>query len=569
MTTLEKVEPGGHKVAGTKSSMASAILPTTENHAVMGWWNSHEETPTEGMEFLGEAIRLINVPFYVVLKNGSCSVARVGTGIMEENKTHPKALPVLAYVPSCPLVNLGDPSFCNDYGINYPYIAGSMAHGISSVDMVRSLSEAGMLAFFGTAGLSLNSVESAIEQQSGNLRDKSHGYNLIHTPNEPQLESLIVDLFIKKGVRLVEASAYLGLTLPLVRYRVHGIHTDSSGNIVTPNRIIAKVSRIEVASKFFSPPPENILRDLINMGEITGEQASLAEKIPMARDLTAEADSGGHTDNRPAIALLPTMIALRDRMQKKHEFSQRLRVGAAGGISTPAAAAAMFSMGAAYVLTGSVNQACVESGASDVVRQMLANTGQADVTMAPAADMFEMGVKVQVMKRGTMFPMRSAKLYELYNTYDRIENIPSPERAKIEKLFFRASLDEAWNQTCAYFRERDPTQLTRAQKDPRYKMSLIFRWYLGQSSHWAIAGDLSRRIDYQVWCGPSMGAFNEWAKGSFLEDPANRKVVTIALNLLHGAAVIMRLNALKCQGLNLLTELNPIPITESKLIDYL
>ena len=33
----------------------------------------------------------------------------------------------------------------------------------------------------------------------------------------------------------------------------------------------------------------------------------------MAEDLTAEADSGGHTDNRPAITLLPTMLALRDR----------------------------------------------------------------------------------------------------------------------------------------------------------------------------------------------------------------------------------------------------------------
>ena len=32
----------------------------------------------------------------------------------------------------------------------------------------------------------------------------------------------------------------------------------------------------------------------------------------MARDLTAEADSGGHTDNRPALALLPTMIALKN-----------------------------------------------------------------------------------------------------------------------------------------------------------------------------------------------------------------------------------------------------------------
>ena len=115
------------------------------------------------------------------------------------------------------------------------------------------------------------------------------------------------------------------------------------------------------------------------------------------------------------------------------QYDQQLRVGAAGGISTPAAAAAAFSMGAAYLVTGSVNQACVEAGTSDIVRQMLAETQQADVVMAPAADMFEMGVKVQVLKRGTMFAMRGTKLYELYRKYDCIENIPQTEQQILEQ----------------------------------------------------------------------------------------------------------------------------------------
>ena len=81
-------------------------------------------------------------------------------------------------------------------------------------------------------------------------------------------------------------------------------------------------------------------------------------------------------------------------------------------------------MGAAYVLTGSINQACIEAGTSETVRTMLAGASQADVTMAPAADMFEMGVKVQVLKRGTMFPFRAAKLYDFYSRYDALEDIP-------------------------------------------------------------------------------------------------------------------------------------------------
>src|SRR6185436_1804030 len=122
-----------------------------------------------------------------------------------------------------------------------------------------------------------------------------------------------------------------------------------------------------------------------------------------------------------AITLLPTVLALRDRLQGQFRYSSKLRIGLGGGIATPASAAAAFAMGAAFIVTGSVNQACVESGSSDAVRQMLAEAGQADCVMAPAADMFEMGVKVQVLRRGTMFAQRGAKLYEAWRNHDSIE----------------------------------------------------------------------------------------------------------------------------------------------------
>ena len=134
-------------------------------------------------------------------------------------------------------------------------------------------------------------------------------------------------------------------------------------------------------------------------------------------------------------------------------------------IATPAAAVAAFAMGAAYVMTGSVNQACVESGTSDAVRKMLAETRQADVAMAPAADMFEMGVTVQVLKRGTMFPMRAARLYDLYRAHNSLESIPAAERDKLEKTLFRTELADIWSQTRSYFLARDPRQVERADRD--------------------------------------------------------------------------------------------------------
>jgi hypothetical protein len=45
-----------------------------------------------------------------------------------------------------------------------------------------------------------------------------------------------------------------------------------------------------------------------------------------------------------------------------------------------------------------------------------------------------------------------------------------------------------------------------------------------------------------------MGAFNQWVKGSFLQSPENRHTVTVAMNLLYGAAVVTRVNWLKHQG---------------------
>ncbi|MHB8708613.1 MAG: PfaD family polyunsaturated fatty acid/polyketide biosynthesis protein [Desulfuromonadales bacterium] len=470
------------------------------------------------------------------------------------------------YVPPLLPGQLGDRAFCRDVGIRYPYLGGSMAKGISSVTMVEELGQAGMLGFFGAAGLAFSEVEAAVDRLAE--ADFPCGFNLIHSPHEPDLEAALAALYIRKNVRLVEASAFLALTLPLVRYRTHGIRRGANGEIVVPNRIIAKVSREELAEKFLSPPPEKLLRQLLDEGALTAEQVELAVRIPMAQDITAEADSGGHTDNRPAIALFPTIASLAARMEQKFGYDVRLRVGLAGGIATPAAAAAAFVMGAAYIMTGSVNQACIESGTSDEVRKLLAETRQADVTMAPAADMFEMGVSVQVLKRGTMFPMRAAKLYDLYRTHDGLDSIPVAERDKLEKTLFRARIDDIWHETRAYFLKRDPRQVERAGQDPKHRMALVFRWYLGQAAHWAKGGAPGRTMDYQVWCGPAMGAFNEWAAGSCLEAPEQRRVATVARNILFGAAVLVRANILRYQTMQFPADFTVAPLEDTQIKEY-
>jgi len=84
-------------------------------------------------------------------------------------------------------------------------------------------------------------------------------------------------------------------------------------------------------------------------------------------------------------------------------------------------------------------------------------------------------------------------------------------------------------------------------------MALIFRWYLGLATHWGILGIPERVMDYQIWCGPSMGAFNDWARGTNLEGLDQRQVVEIADQLMLGATYQYRLNQLTVQGLQVPT----------------
>ncbi len=162
-----------------------------------------------------------------------------------------------------------------------------------------------------------------------------------------------------------------------------------------------------------------------------------------------------------------------------------------------------------------------------------------------------------------------AKLYELYRTAPSLEQLPDAERAFLEKNLFRAPLEDIWAKTRDFFLQRDPSQVPRADSDPKHKMALVFRWYLGLSSRWANAGEPSRRLDYQVWCGPAMGAFNEWTKGSFLEHPPNRRVVTVAFNILYGAAVLLRLQTLRSQGFPLAPNWSRITPLELETLETL
>lgn len=473
--------------------------------------------------------------------------------MVSQTAAHQAEWSALAVLPALYPEWLGSQEFLQTHQLRFPYIVGEMANGIATAKMVVAAAQAGMMGFFGAGGLSPSVIEEnivAIKNQLAN-NARNWGANLIHSPQAPQLEAAIVDLYIRHEVCRVSASAYMSLNPHLVYYACKGLSTSPSGDILRRHRIIAKISRPEVARLFMSPAPQEMLESLVQSGQLTRTEAQLAAHIPLAEDITVEGDSGGHTDNRPLVGLFPTIYQLGQQIGAAQGYRTALRIGAAGGLGTPSAVAAAFTMGAAYVLTGSINQSAVESGLSDTGKELLSQAGIADVMMAPASDMFELGVKLQILKRGCLFGARANKLYDIYSRCDSLETIPEAEKTILEQQIFQNTLSHIWDLTKNFFQQRDPEQVILAERDPKHKMALVFRWYLGLASRWAIQGHPDRKMDYQIWCGPAMGAFNAWVAGSFLADLAARNVAQIGRNLLEGAAVTLRAQQLRSYGLHL------------------
>lgn len=436
--------------------------------------------------------------------------------------------------------SLGNPRFRETHGLERNYVAGAMYKGIASAELVTAMGNAGMLGFFGTGGLSPEAVGDAIAKiERGLDPGRAYGMNLLHSPQEPELEARLVELYLERGVHRVESSAYIRPSLPLVRYRLAGLSADGNVGVRQDRHIIAKVSRAEVAEKFLRPAPPELVARLLRDGLVTPEQAELAARVPLAEDICVEADSAGHTDRGNAYVLMPVMLALRDRVVAEQGYRESVRIGAAGGIGTPAAALAAFMMGAEFIVTGSINQCTVEAGTSEAVKDILQELGPHDTDYAPAGDMFEIGAKVQAVKRGLFFPARAQKLYELYLRHDALEDLDAATRTILEEKYFKRPLDAVWEETRTYLAARFPERLAEVERSPKQKMAHVFRWYFVHSTRLAMVGGADEKVDFQIHCGPAMGAFNTWVKGTPFESWRARRVDLVAEHLLRETAALL------------------------------
>lgn len=173
-------------------------------------------------------LRDLGNPIYAVSVDGGPSFTTSGTltsASMAEN------LNVLAFVPPTDLSAFGDPAFCADYGLRAAYYAGAMANGIASAAMVIALGKAGLMGSFGAGGLGPARIEAAIQEIQAALPDGPYAFNLLHNPYEPSLERGTVLLYLKYGIRVVEAAAYVLPSDSLLLYRGCGLSRKPDGSI--------------------------------------------------------------------------------------------------------------------------------------------------------------------------------------------------------------------------------------------------------------------------------------------------------------------------------------------------
>ncbi len=167
---------------------------------VIGAWSSLGGVAQLTDDSLPAAIAAFRSPAFIV-RDGPTGRVGVGVGGSFEPGANGSGYPCLGVLPALYPEWLGDRAFLEVHGLRFPYVAGAMARGIASEALVIEMARAGMLGFFGAGGLSPARVEQALVTLTEALGATVHaplpwGCNLIHSPQEPELESRIVALFL-------------------------------------------------------------------------------------------------------------------------------------------------------------------------------------------------------------------------------------------------------------------------------------------------------------------------------------------------------------------------------------
>lgn len=423
--------------------------------------------------------------------------------------------------------DLGSQAFKQQLGLDYAYMAGPMNLGIASAEMVVRLAENKMLGFISSALISTEQLKAMIQQVKDHLKqNEAFGVGISYNREFPGQERTILSIVREEKIRVLQLFNYIQMTEAYAEFRIKDLHHAKETN-GKPTTVLVKLSRPEIAELFMKPISSNMMEQLLGQQRITIEEAQWARQFPASDGICVEADSGGFTEGKSLLTLLPGIMDIRKNCTRTYQYKSNIFVGAAGGIGTPYAAFCMFLLDADFIMTGSVNVASVEAGISDCGKEKLLQLDIQDTGYTSAVDFFEFGSRVQVMKKGSLFCAKARRLYELYGQFDSIEEIDDKTKEMLISRYFHKELDIILKEAL----ELRPQEYI----DDKVKLRLLFQWYLIQTQKYTISGNRENLSDFQIYCSSAMGAFNRYVKGTKLERLDNRRVDLIGRMIMDGA----------------------------------
>lgn len=420
---------------------------------------------------------------------------------------------------------IGSEEFKKDYDVDFAYAVGGMCKGISSVAMIKKLSDSRILGFLGSYKLKLDEAKELIDQALSCMEHHRIGVNVTYDALNLENHIEVMDYIIKKDIRNLEVSEYRMIDLSIVKYRLKSLSIDKDSKFVVPHKILAKVSSREMAEKFCSPAPEELVQILYQNNEITEFEAKYAKYLPMCDDLCIEY----YTQGQSALGYIQTMKEMSRSLYEKYKLFQCPRVGFAGGIGNPQTVAVSFLLGADFVVTGSMNQCSVEASTSDIVKDNLQSLDDTDFTYAVVSDLFEFEEKKSIVKKGSLYHIRASRLYEVYNRYDSIEEIPTDLKKLIEEKYFQRSFETIYSDI---YENLTIENKKLSKEQPKYKMALIIRYFLDKCFQDALDGRMEGKINYQIISSNAIVQFNNWVKNTELYDWKSRHIDVISKKIM-------------------------------------
>ncbi len=159
-------------------------------------WQGPIESILYELEEIREVLLNLEQPVFVVRHQGRIGITN--QGCLAASAKEGDGIDLLSSLAPLPASRFGSPEFISTYGLKSAYMAGAMANGIASVDMVAQLGRAGYLGSFGAAGMAPEKNEVLIQEIKEKITGAPFAVNLIHNPNEPALERKMVELFLKQ-----------------------------------------------------------------------------------------------------------------------------------------------------------------------------------------------------------------------------------------------------------------------------------------------------------------------------------------------------------------------------------